>query len=258
MHGLDEYDSEARWYYPAIMRTTTIDPLAEKYYSISPYAWCGGNPVKYCDLRGDSLTLVGGNFQETLMAIYNGLENGTNISMKFNNGVLDPTSIAEQAENGSDFFLQGIYEIAVNPNMVELHLAENYNFINKDGKIDNSENAGLSMVTPYDYSDDDLGKQTVAGLIAASLYTPGRTVQGNTGRTLFPNSQTGARSTNNNIQVIINSKGTNNHRTIGINHEFWHVISFLRRLPYTDGDPEFDKSLKIRELKMRRRLKYDY
>lgn len=52
MHGLDEYDSEARWYYPAIMRTTTIDPLAEKYYSISPYAWCGNNPVNAIDPDG--------------------------------------------------------------------------------------------------------------------------------------------------------------------------------------------------------------
>jgi RHS repeat-associated protein len=52
MHGLDEYDSEARWYYPAIMRTTTMDPLAEKYYDISPYAWCGNNPVRYIDPFG--------------------------------------------------------------------------------------------------------------------------------------------------------------------------------------------------------------
>ena len=52
MHGLDEYNSEARWYYPAIMRTTTMDPLAEKYYSISPYAWCGNNPVKFVDPDG--------------------------------------------------------------------------------------------------------------------------------------------------------------------------------------------------------------
>jgi len=52
MHGLDEYDSEARWYYPAIMRTTTMDPLAEKYYNISPYAWCGNNPVKFVDPDG--------------------------------------------------------------------------------------------------------------------------------------------------------------------------------------------------------------
>lgn len=52
MHGLDEYDSEARWYYPAICRTTTMDPLAEKYYPISPYAWCGNNPVRFVDPDG--------------------------------------------------------------------------------------------------------------------------------------------------------------------------------------------------------------
>ena len=58
MHGLDEYDSEARWYYPAIMRTTTIDPLAEKYYSISPYAWCGNNPVSMVDPDGRSFNPI--------------------------------------------------------------------------------------------------------------------------------------------------------------------------------------------------------
>ena len=45
-------DSQARWYYPAIMRTTSMDPLCEKYYSTSPYAWCGNNPVNYVDLDG--------------------------------------------------------------------------------------------------------------------------------------------------------------------------------------------------------------
>ena len=52
MHGLDEYDSEARWYYPAIMRTTTMDPLAEKFYDVSPYAWCENNPVNRIDPDG--------------------------------------------------------------------------------------------------------------------------------------------------------------------------------------------------------------
>ncbi len=52
MHGLDEYDSEARWYYPALGRTTTIDPLAEQYYNISPYAWCGNNMVNVIDPDG--------------------------------------------------------------------------------------------------------------------------------------------------------------------------------------------------------------
>ena len=52
MHGLDEYDSKARWYYPAICCTTTMDPLAEKYYSTSPYAWCGNNPITFIDANG--------------------------------------------------------------------------------------------------------------------------------------------------------------------------------------------------------------
>ena len=45
-HGLDLYDSEARWYDSLLGRTTTMDPLAEKYYSLSPYLWCAGNPVE--------------------------------------------------------------------------------------------------------------------------------------------------------------------------------------------------------------------
>ncbi len=52
MHGLDEYDSEARWYYPAVMRTTTMDPLCEKYPGTSPYAWCENNMVNMVDLDG--------------------------------------------------------------------------------------------------------------------------------------------------------------------------------------------------------------
>ena len=58
-NGLDLYDSEARWYDSLLGRTTTMDPLAEKYYSLSPYTWCAGNPVKYGDERGDTIAVLG-------------------------------------------------------------------------------------------------------------------------------------------------------------------------------------------------------
>lgn len=51
-NGLDWYDFEARMLMSNIGRTTTMDPLAEKYYSTSPYAWCAGNPVKFIDPTG--------------------------------------------------------------------------------------------------------------------------------------------------------------------------------------------------------------
>ena len=59
MHGLDEYDSKARWYYPAICRTTTMDPFAETYYPTSPYAWCGNNPINAIDPDGRYIEVIG-------------------------------------------------------------------------------------------------------------------------------------------------------------------------------------------------------
>ena len=52
MHGYDTYDYGWRGLQAAIMRFNTIDPLVEKYYSISPYAYCANNPVKYVDPDG--------------------------------------------------------------------------------------------------------------------------------------------------------------------------------------------------------------
>lgn len=52
MHGYDTYDFDARMYYPALCRFMTMDPLCEKYYATSPYAYCNNNPVKYIDPDG--------------------------------------------------------------------------------------------------------------------------------------------------------------------------------------------------------------
>ena len=59
MHGLDWYDYGARHMAPDASRFTTIDPMAEKYYNMSPYAYCGNNPVSYIDEHGDSISFAG-------------------------------------------------------------------------------------------------------------------------------------------------------------------------------------------------------
>ena len=58
MHGLNLYDYSARQYDPAIGQFTSIDPRCEKYYHISPYAYCAGNPVKYVDPDGRDAVAV--------------------------------------------------------------------------------------------------------------------------------------------------------------------------------------------------------
>ena len=60
MHGLGWYDYGKRFYDPNYrLSFISIDPLCEKYYSISPYAYCANNPIRYVDLQGDSLILSG-------------------------------------------------------------------------------------------------------------------------------------------------------------------------------------------------------
>lgn len=88
LHGLNLYDYGARLYDPLVGQFTSIDPLCEKYYSVSPYAYCAGNPVNRVDVDGKSTwvinigngkyKVVGGNLNDKYKNIYVGTinENG--------------------------------------------------------------------------------------------------------------------------------------------------------------------------------------
>ena len=47
-------DFGARQYSPTLRRWMTPDPLSEKYYGVSPYAFCNNNPVNFVDPDGRS------------------------------------------------------------------------------------------------------------------------------------------------------------------------------------------------------------
>ncbi len=58
MSGLNSYDYGARQYYSVVPAWDRVDPLAEKYYSISPYAYCMGNPIRFIDKDGRSTYVI--------------------------------------------------------------------------------------------------------------------------------------------------------------------------------------------------------
>ena len=60
MHGLNTYDYGARQYSPALPSWDRIDPLAEEYYSVSPYAYCNNNPIRFIDPDGRKLLFASG------------------------------------------------------------------------------------------------------------------------------------------------------------------------------------------------------
>ena len=52
VHGLRLYDYGARMYDQILGCWTSVDPMAEKYYHISPYVFCFDNPVRMVDRDG--------------------------------------------------------------------------------------------------------------------------------------------------------------------------------------------------------------
>jgi len=79
MHGYDSYDYGWRGYNPSFGRFTTIDRLAEMYYSLSPYAYCKNNPINYIDPNGEFSTWA----QAWLNRLFNG--GGNEIQKNSNN-----------------------------------------------------------------------------------------------------------------------------------------------------------------------------
>ena len=59
-HGFNMYGYGIRFYDQTLARWHSMDPLVEKYYSVSPYAYCLNNPVKYIDPDGMKVFLVHG------------------------------------------------------------------------------------------------------------------------------------------------------------------------------------------------------
>ena len=71
MHGLNTYDYGARQYNPIVGRWDRMDPLCEKYYSISPYVYCMNNPVNAFDPDGKDVWLFATNLPQTDYNIIN-------------------------------------------------------------------------------------------------------------------------------------------------------------------------------------------
>ena len=59
-NGLNWYDYGARHYDAAIGRWHVVDPMSEKYYSMSPYGYCAGSPVCHKDEEGKWINNVVG------------------------------------------------------------------------------------------------------------------------------------------------------------------------------------------------------
>jgi RHS repeat-associated protein len=74
--GLELYDYGKRVQDRQLGRFNMIDGYSEKYYPLSPYAYCGNNPLSYFDLTGDTLrdfNNIVSNYEDYINGRINGL-----------------------------------------------------------------------------------------------------------------------------------------------------------------------------------------
>ena len=227
-HGLDWYDSGARMQEFHIPRFTTMDPLCEKYYSISPYAYCNNNPVNYVDPDGREVQ-VAKEYQEQFR---NDLQNvfGDRINMlSFNdNGTLQLDGktkdfTKEMTKDQKEAF-KGLNKAMNDKQVTSVVYADNYN-ITVNGEVKSvdivkeyvggldSKTDNLIIIAPSVRSVDVTLDQIQ--ITADGLGFPSQNVQQNTTSTLFH--EIGERNTTNiNFRGVVIDFENYVRRTIGL------------------------------------------
>ncbi len=95
----------ARQYNPTLARWTAQDPMAEKYYGISPYMYCAGNPINMVDVNGEEGLVVSGspgNHKNREHFLINGLNRALNIKGKTKNAEKVTWIVYNDKKNGYD------------------------------------------------------------------------------------------------------------------------------------------------------------
>jgi len=208
MHGLDEYDSEARWYYPAIMRTTTMDPLAEKYYDTSPYAWCGNNPVRFVDPDGREVRVAKEYQEQFRNDLQNVFGDRTNMLSFNDNGTLQLDGKTKDFTKGmtkdQKEAFKGLNKAMSDKQVTSVVYADNYNITagNEIKSVDIVQEYGGGLYSKTDnliVIAPNVGSVDVTldqiQITANGLGFPAQNVQQNTTSTLFH--EIGERNTTN-------------------------------------------------------------
>lgn len=207
----DIYDSQAR-FQSISGRFMTIDPLAEKYYPISPYAYCAGNPVRYIDPDGRQVHPAG---EGELKMILNTLRKQDQKHIQLDdNGYINKKKMAKHKSNSYNY--NALMTLVASDLDINVKLSTEYEYRDENGDNQEAE-MGYGDIIP-EFADPE--GNDMNGL------STGET--GLSGVSLMPGEgKSGVNSPDGSIHVIINSKLSSAGRAETYSHEAnGHVLLY--------------------------------
>jgi RHS repeat-associated protein len=220
MYGLNTFDYGGRQYNSIVPTWDRIDPLAEKYYNVSPYAYCADNPVNAVDPDGKR---VKPNGQDEYNMILGTLPQETRSFVVFDDqGFIDKNVINNY--NGDDYNMKSLKELVNDPMTVEVHLGKSFPW--EIGTAYQHNEEFTSLPNPYPMKDIRIDPNPDPAHNFEDLST-GET--GSMGKTLFPDKIGPQNSPNSNVQVYINSSLSLKGRSEAYSHEAnGHALMYFR------------------------------
>ena len=156
-NGLDWYDFHARQMDPMVPRFTTIDPKCEKYYAISPYAYCAGNPIAYIDPNGEKIYVSNEYvdlFLEDLQAVFGEYTSG----FSFNDGYLQYTGSNKGMTKEQRELLKGIISLMESTETTDFLYTDHLIISDASGAekvLSSCDSGGEGTLLMYDYPQLD-------------------------------------------------------------------------------------------------------
>ena len=188
----------------------SVDPMADKYPSISPYAYCAWNPVKLVDPDGRDVWPAS---DEAYEMILRSLPASARSYVQRNaDGYIDMEIINSYECESSNFNdLKTLVNLGC---VIEVHVSQEYEYLDKENNLQTNRDFSLGIsIYPEESQWFDTKGATPNYLSTGEV--------GNTGVVQYPESSATWPSTNDHVKVHVNSLLSPQGRTEAFAHEFF-------------------------------------
>lgn len=204
--GLDTYDVHARNYFPMLPMWDRVDPLAEKYFGISPYAYCVGDPMNYKD--PDGLEVHPDNYNAFVLLLNSISPEDRDYIVLNKAGNVDYATM--QSHNSESQNYAALMNLVASELTYNIFVQSDYSYMDNDRNINNSS---LSYFAPdIEFADPNF--------LSPSGLTTGET--GKYGITLLPGQgNSGVNSPNQNVHIYIHPSLSPIGQAEALSHELY-------------------------------------